>query len=735
MYVDWRIYMKKQGIRKQILKLVTICSLITLFVVGGISLSGMIKIKSDTAKIGTDIGITAAEMSSEILEKEMLNSLQTLVSERSRIIEYLVDDLCRCVTALSQQMTEILQHPQDYKSKRLYLPSELNDYENKGKILPVLRYMPGVNSDDVAEEVALASNLQSLQRTFVSLIDKYESFSAHLTSESGFSVIVTENGHFGNSPFAPSDFRESSWYKRAIQENKVILSDLHFDFDVDDTQLDMLVTAAAPYYNSKGEIAGVVGIDSTAREVTNLINSTKIGENGYSFILNNKTGQVLFSAKSNEGTLAVNYNTKLEEAPVIFDNENEQLANAARKMEARETGISLVNVDGTFYYLAYNPISGVDWSLGSLIEEAIVKAPVETSENSITDSTNHFVYILNSTIVWIIIAMIISFVVIIVVLPIIARKFADKLVKPLQELNEGVKEIATGNLDKKLDIHTDNEIEDLSVCFNLMTDELKSYIADLEEITAERESINTELYIATGIQLSMLPRNFNIGHKDVEIYATLEPAREVGGDFYDFYMKDERHLVITIADVSGKGISAALFMVESKAILHDLAMISNKASISKIMSYANNNLYIHNKEMMFVTVFMAMIDLETGKMIYVNAGHNPPLIYKHKKDQKFHYLDVKSNFVLGMLKDIKFVQQETQLERGDIIYLYTDGITEAMNGDSEQYNEQRLEECLNSVNKSIELKKLLAAVKMSVLEYVGGTEQSDDMTMLAVRVK
>ena len=306
----------------------------------------------------------------------------------------------------------------------------------------------------------------------------------------------------------------------------------------------------------------------------------------------------------------------------------------------------------------------------------------------------------------------------------------------MHELTEGVREIASGNLDEKLDIHTGDEIEHLAVCFNSMTDELKNHIANLEQISAYKERVATELDIATSIQLSMLSRDFNLRRDDVEIYSTMEPAKEVGGDFYDFYMIDDKHLVVTIADVSGKGISAALalFMAMSEITLYDVATMSNPECLSEVMAFANNRLCRHNKEMMFVTVFMAMINLETCKMIYVNGGHNPPLIYRQEEDQKFHYLDVEDNCVLGLMEDVEFVQQETQLKRGDVIYLYTDGVTEAMNENLEQYNEQRLENCLNAADKKCDLRKLLAHVKKSVLEHTGNAEQSDDMTMFAVRL-
>ena len=280
-----------------------------------------------------------------------------------------------------------------------------------------------------------------------------------------------------------------------------------------------------------------------------------------------------------------------------------------------------------------------------------------------------------------------------------------------------------------------DEIESLAVCFNTMTDELKTYMENLTKATADKERIATELKVATKIQLSMLPHNFDFNREDFEIYATMNAAKAVGGDFYDFYLLDENHLMITIADVSGKGVSAALFMSRSKTILKNFAtMMINPDDLASVMTLSNNQLCQGNDEMMFVTVFMGMLDLKSGKFIFVNGGHNPPMIY-HKTNDKFEYLKVKENIVLGMMDDIDFEQQEIQLQAGDILYLYTDGVTEAMDINNNQYGEERLSECLNKVNKKAALEEILQKVKEDVADHVGEAEQSDDITMLAVKLK
>lgn len=312
-------------------------------------------------------------------------------------------------------------------------------------------------------------------------------------------------------------------------------------------------------------------------------------------------------------------------------------------------------------------------------------------------------------------------------------KVSDNFVKPIRELADGVREISSGNFDKKLNIKTGDEIEHLATCFNAMTDELQTYMKDLTKVTAERERLATELDVAAKIQMSMLPQKFP-ARDDCEIFATMHPAKYVGGDFYDFYFLDEKHLVITIADVSGKGVPAAIFMAMSKTILKNYAlMMKNPDDFSAVMALTNRQLCQNNYEKMFVTVFLGMLNLETGKFIYVNGGHNFPLVYRTETG-KFEYLDVKKSCLLGIKKNLQFNQQSLQLSRGDILFSYTDGVTEAMNEDYEEYLPERLKKILNQADKTAPLDEILNFVLADVKKHAGNAEHSDDITMLACRL-
>ena len=235
------------------------------------------------------------------------------------------------------------------------------------------------------------------------------------------------------------------------------------------------------------------------------------------------------------------------------------------------------------------------------------------------------------------------------------------------------------------------------------------------------------------IQLSMLPKNFPDDER-VELFATMTPAKEVGGDFYDFYKLDENHLMVTVADVSGKGVPAALFMVAAITHLRNsVAALKSPEDLKRAIENTNDKLCANNDGGLFVTAFSGVLDLSTGIFRYVNAGHNPPLIRRRGKN--FEELSMELNFVLGGWEDWQYVQQEIQLAAGDTIFLYTDGVTEASDSARKLYSLERLKKFLNGRDESLSAKKILADVHASLEKFSAGTEQSDDITMLAVKLK
>ena len=297
------------------------------------------------------------------------------------------------------------------------------------------------------------------------------------------------------------------------------------------------------------------------------------------------------------------------------------------------------------------------------------------------------------------------------------------IVQNIRKINKSLSKIANGDLNITVDVRDNEEFASLSNDINSTVETLKQYI---EEAKAR---FSKDLEIAKQIQHSSLPSVFPPypNRKDFSIFANMYPAKEVGGDFYDFYLVDENHLAFVIADVSGKGIPGAMFMMTSKTLIK--SHTESGLAVNDVFTNVNTQLCENNEAGMFVTAWMGILDLKTGMVKFANAGHNPPLI-KHA-DGTFEYLKSKANFVLAGMDGIRYKEQEIQLEKGDKIYLYTDGVTEAHNDKNELYGEERLLKCLNSVkDKSVD--DICQKIKEDVELFVGTAEQFDDITMLCV---
>ncbi|WP_407399667.1 SpoIIE family protein phosphatase [Anaerovibrio sp.] len=396
-----------------------------------------------------------------------------------------------------------------------------------------------------------------------------------------------------------------------------------------------------------------------------------------------------------------------------------------------ESGILPVELDGEKYMLAFAPIPTLKWSLGILVSQDDISSSLQESHNYFMGQMDSFSDNLQRESLLLLKVALLIFFIMVLIMIFMSKELSERFVKPIKQMADGVREIASGNLDKKLDINTGDEIEHLAVCFNAMTDELKVYIDNLSKVTAEKEKVAAELSVARNIQLGALPQDFLTNYQEFQIYASMDAAKGVGGDFYDFYMMDEHHLVVTIADVSGKGIPAALYMMRAKTALKNMVLrVKNASDFADIMKMANQELCRENDEMMFVTVFIAKLDLTTGEFIYVNGGHNSPLV---QSNGEFCYLQQsRKHLMLGINEDEMYEAHSLVLQRGDMIFLYTDGVTEAMNEAGELYSEERLLEILNRKPQK-DVRDILAAVRQDVSTYAGNAEQSDDITMLGLK--
>lgn len=312
------------------------------------------------------------------------------------------------------------------------------------------------------------------------------------------------------------------------------------------------------------------------------------------------------------------------------------------------------------------------------------------------------------------------------------------LIRPILNIAESsdsfVKEMQNNTEPEKLvynevSVRSGSELGLLATNVKSLADGVASYMTSLKKETSERERISTELSLATQIQAAMLPHVFPPypERHEFDIFATMEPAKEVGGDFYDFFFIDDDHLCLVMADVSGKGIPAALFMMISKTILQSCAMLG--VSAGEILTKTNEAFCSNNQVDMFVTVWLGILEISTGKMTCANAGHEYPAI--KRKDGSFELFKDKHGIAIGAMDGVKYKEYTLQFEPGDKLFVYTDGVPEATDADMRMFGTAQMVQALNNAPEA-DPEKIISCVRSSVQEFVKNAEQFDDLTMLCI---
>ena len=465
----------------------------------------------------------------------------------------------------------------------------------------------------------------------------------------------------------------------------------------------LMVTYASPMIDAQGKFLGVVSCDISLEWLTDLLHSLPLGKDGFAFLV------------SRNGTLISHPNRALilNESMFSLQDENGKaiLRSIGRDMVQGKSGFIPYNTmfSGQHGWLLYQPIAANGWSIGIFFPQAELMGKV--AELSRIEAT----------------VAIIGFLLLIPVILLIARSITG----PLRKLAESTRILAAGSLDAPLpQIAGDDEVARLAKSFVVMRDELKTHITMLEVAATTKERIESELRIAQRIQMELVPKTFPPfpDRDDFELYAMMTPAREVGGDFYDFMMPDPDHLWIVIGDVSGKGIAAALFMAVTRTFLR--AFFHEEKSPGKVLYRVNNELSRNNEASMFVTLFCGVLHLPSGNFRWANAGHNLPLLLT--ADGAATFLPKTRGVVAGAMEDIQFSEAEMTLAAGDSLYLYTDGVNEAMNAAEQLFGNERMQEALVRYGQA-GCVAMVDGIASELTKFVDGAEQSDDITMLALR--
>lgn len=468
----------------------------------------------------------------------------------------------------------------------------------------------------------------------------------------------------------------------------------------------LMSSCSFPFFEQRGDsrrFRGIVVADVSLDWLTETVASIKVLKTGYSVLI------------SRNGTLLTHPSKEMIMNETIFSiaesQDNPTLRDIGRKMVRGESGFTPhTGTNGVKSWMYYAPVASTGWTLAVVFPEAELFAEVRSLTIRIALMGMAGILLLAAAVALI----------------------ARSITAPLHALADATEAVAAGNFDAELPpIRSQDEVGKLTQAFVAMNSALKEYIRDLTETTAAKERIQSELKVATDIQTSLLPRIFPAfpGRPEFDIYASMDPAKEVGGDFYDFFFIDQNNLCFLIADVAGKGVPAALYMMVAKTLLKSGGQRLGEPD--QILSYVNNVLAADNDSCMFATVFCAILDIRTGEVRYANAGHNPPLVVD---SSGIHYLNLKPGFVLGPMTDMEYEAERLTLIPGDTLFLYTDGVTEATNWEDDLYGEPELLQALQRAPKE-DLAAMVHYIRAEVTRHANGAPQSDDVTMVAVKYR
>lgn len=718
---------KKRTIRRKITVLLLCMVLTALILTGAVSLWSLYSMRSLSGRSSMRLGQTAAEDAEEALEKMAGEQLLSIATEKAAYIDEKFNTVIACLNGIAQAAEEIYQNPEDYPDRTVPLPVK-DSRELAAQLLMSERLAGSDPAQD--EELLKLGNLQDMLVQYNANNDMISS--VYLATKTGWMlqadyIAYSKYSGDGELPdFYEADTRQ--WYQRALLTEMgecvytEVMKDIHEGGDC--------IVCARPVY-LKGEIVAVAGVGSYLETVNQAVLDTTIGESGYAFLVNER-GQVMVSGAQQGETMA-----DATDNMDLRHSENMALAEAADDMVCGGTGLVKMVLDGRKVFLAYAPLKEMGWSFVTVMDMDEVIAPARESQERILDLAHIVSGQQNTAIRRTMYLFLIIMLLAAVLISATSILFTRRITGPIRRLTLEVAQIDGGNLDKRINIATGDEVEELGNAFNDMTAQLQSYIRNLAAVTAEKERIRTEILVASRLQADMLPEAEGAfaDRKEFTLYAAMAPAKGVGGDFYDFFLLDENHLALVMADVSGKGVPAALFMVVSRTLIRSRLITGEKGGaleenlLGRIVEEINESLCDNNKNGMFVTAWIGVLNLTTGELDFVNAGHCRPLI--RRRNGRCGYETALGGFVLAGMEGSHYRQSRIRMRQGDTLLLYTDGVTEATSVKKELYGEGRLKEVTEQTG-TCGTQELIRAVWQDVDRFQKGAEQFDDITMLAV---
>ena len=641
-----------------------------------------------------DAGEQQQEAITAVSEETMQAVLNSSMLRTTALQAYIADDLFADVRTdvmtLQAFAEELFNHAENFSEHPYAAPDPANDgipsvqMQHEHAVDPADSRSLGLVANMSEIMLAMYENSDKLSSCFVATAD-----GCILFVDDRAGSYVSETGEIYSF-----EVRQRPWYSQAIRAGELIFTGVEQDAF---TLIPGLVCAAPVYHN--GELVAVVGADIFLTSISEYVRDTA-SQNGYLCVIDDN-GQVLFSPQE-EGILAPGLSRQTED---LRDSENRALADFVTRALRERTGLELIEIDGKPCYLSGAPMETLGWTVLSVVEQEVTRQPTEAMlaqyEQINADAVSQYEKGAKASV-----SMVLLLTAVVVLLAVTgALILASRVVKPLEHMTKRINALSGSDQAFEMEdvYRTDDEIEILADSFATLSKRTRDYIEENTRITAEKERLGTELSLATRIQTAMMPH----------IYPAF-PDRSC----------------MVMADVSGKGVPAALFMMASKIILQSCAMLGG--SPAEILTKTNQAICSNNQEEMFVTVWVGILELSTGKLTAANAGHEYPVF--RRSGNMYELFRDRHGLVIGALSGAKYKEYEIQLKKGDRLFVYTDGVPEATNADQELFGTERMLKALNTQPDAAPT-QILKNVRAAVDAFVQNAEQFDDLTMLCMEYR
>ncbi|MCR5347536.1 MAG: SpoIIE family protein phosphatase [Fretibacterium sp.] len=649
------------------------------------------------------------------LTRQMEENLHDIVVSKGHLVDSELGKFAACARTLANFLHDIYLNPPVSGGREILPPRAENANRNTMQRSLSSRE---VSVGDVWDEMLLLSGTERMWDP-VMLENQGVITTIYLATENGLMLSYDAQSQLAVPEAGDSEtyynFFNSMWYRRVKGTNTHCFTEIYQDV----YGRGLTITCAAPFYDAENKFAGVVAMDILISDMYHAFLKLDMGNDAHSFLVDRR-GYIIAPS-----TIDDQENNRNLYYYYYEQNDTGDPNGIIARILTGKTGVSLS--PGGIYY-AYTPIASTKWKFCISVDEKNILAPVRSVKRNVIMMMLLFL----AAGIWLIVLITKG-----------SRKLSERLTGPIDALRMDVEKISEGNLEYRAKIYDDDEIGDLAEGFNNMAASLKNYVQNMFAVTAEAERIRAEMDIATQIQSDLLPRNFPPfpDHQEFEIYATMTPAKEVGGDFYDYFLIDEDHLALVIADVAGKGVPAALFMAIAKTLIKNRTQMGGTPP--EILTDINNQLCEESSSEVFVTVWLGILELSTGKITSTNAGHEYPVL--KRAGGAYRLMKLGTNPAVATLEGLRFHEDRFALRPGDSLFLYTDGVTDAICPTPEgalpqEANEEPddlfgVKRMIDALNRhgAEPVEELLVSMKNEIDAFAGNEPQFDDITMLALQ--